>query len=83
LYLAHLGVLPALRGVGVGTRLVEALLERRDPTLHDLVALDVAVTNPRAEALYERLGFRVAVLRRSRLSNRDGAVADHRRMTLR
>ncbi len=83
LYLAHLGVVPALRGAGIGTRLVEALLQRRDPARHDVVALDVAVTNPRAEALYERLGFSVAVLRRSRLGNRDGAVADHRRMTLR
>jgi ribosomal protein S18 acetylase RimI-like enzyme len=83
LYLAHLGVLPALRGVGIGTRLVEMLLQRRDPGVHALVALDVAVTNPRAEALYERMGFKVTVLRRSRLSNRDGKVADHRRMTLR
>jgi ribosomal protein S18 acetylase RimI-like enzyme len=83
LYLAHLGVLPALRGVGIGTRLVEALLLRRDPAWHELVALDVAVTNPRAEALYARMGFEVAVLRRSRLRNRDGAVADHRRMVLR
>ena len=83
LYLAHLGVLPALRGAGIGTRLVEALLQRRDAGRHDVVALDVAVTTPRAEALYERLGFGVVALRRSRLGNRDGAVADHRRMTLR
>ena len=83
LYLAHLGVLPALRGSGIGTRLVQALLERRDPLQHDLVALDVAVTNPRAEALYARLGFEVSALRPSSLANRDGIVADHRRMTLR
>jgi ribosomal protein S18 acetylase RimI-like enzyme len=83
LYIAHLGVVPALRGAGIGTRLVEALLERRDPAWHELVALDVAVTNPRAEALYARLGFEVAVLRRSGLRNREGAVADHRRMILR
>ncbi len=82
LYLAHLGVLPELRGAGIGTRLIQTLLLRRDPALHDAVVLDVAVTNQRAEALYARLGFRVTALRRSRLRNRDGEVADHRRMTL-
>jgi ribosomal protein S18 acetylase RimI-like enzyme len=82
LYVAHLGVLPALRGTGIGTRLIETLLARRDPALHDRVVLDVAVTNPGAEALYARLGFTVTAVRRSRLANRDATVADHRRMTL-
>jgi ribosomal protein S18 acetylase RimI-like enzyme len=82
LYLAHLGVAPSLRGSGIGSRLVHRLLEQRDPKRHDHVTLDVATTNPRAEALYSRLGFRVTMLRRSRLANGEAVVADHRRMTL-
>ncbi|MGO9931953.1 MAG: hypothetical protein ACLPV8_09085 [Steroidobacteraceae bacterium] len=43
--------------------------------------LDVAVTNPRAQLLYERLGFVVNALRPSELQNRRGRVADHYRMS--
>ncbi|MEI9983177.1 MAG: hypothetical protein WDN69_08175 [Aliidongia sp.] len=42
--------------------------------------LDVAVGNPRAQTLYERLGFVVTATRASRLENRHGRVGDHRRM---
>ena len=63
---------------------IDSLQARRvDPILHDCAALDVAATNPRAEALYARLGFRSEVLRQSRLVREDGAVPDHWRMTLR
>lgn len=81
-YIAHLGVAPNLRGGGIGAQLVRHLLGRVDPALHDCAALDVAATNPRAEALYARLGFRSEVLRKSCLANEDGAVPDHWRMAL-
>jgi ribosomal protein S18 acetylase RimI-like enzyme len=45
-------------------------------------ALDVAVGNPRAQALYERLGFVVAAERVSTLRNAQATVANHRRMEL-
>ena len=80
-YLAHLGVREGLRGRGIGASLVRQLLAGADPGRHRIAALDVAVTNPRAEALYARLGFGVEVLRRSSLANRFHAVADHRRMS--
>jgi len=83
LYLCHLGVVPARRGGGLGSALIRHLLRQRRAGLHDYVALDVAVTNPRAEALYRRLGFDVTALRRSALSNAAATVADHRRMVLR
>jgi ribosomal protein S18 acetylase RimI-like enzyme len=80
LYLCHLGVAPAARGTGIGSALIGHLTARRQDALHDCVALDVAVTNPRAEALYRRLGFETLLLRRSKLSTATAMVADHRRM---
>ena len=80
-YIAHLGVREELRGCGIGERLTRHLLASADPKRHRVAALDVAVTNPRAEALYARLGFHVDVLRRSALASRYHAVADHRRMS--
>ncbi len=80
LYLCHLGVAPAARGMGIGSALIGYLMERRQDALHDYVALDVAVTNSRAESLYLRLGFESLLLRRSRLSTAAATVADHRRM---
>ena len=81
-YIAHLGVREDLRGRGLGTALVRDLLTAADPACHRHAALDVAVTNPRAEALYARLGFRVVAERPSRLANRLHRVPDHRRMVL-
>ncbi len=81
-YLAHLGVRDELRGRGLGTRLTRELLAGADPRRHRLAALDVAVTNPRAEALYARLGFAVDALRRSGLRSRCHTLVDHRRMSL-
>jgi ribosomal protein S18 acetylase RimI-like enzyme len=79
-YLCHLGVREELRGHGIGTYLVRDLLEGLDPDRHRCATLDVAVTNPRAQLLYERLGFTVSALRKSALKNRRGRVADHYRM---
>ena len=82
-YVAHLGVRPDLRGRGLGESLVRHLLAggHRHQLAH--AALDVAVTNPRAQALYERMGFKVTRELPSRLSNEQATVADHRRMELR
>lgn len=76
-YLAHLGVNPDLRGEGIGTRLVEHLLKLGRAAGFQRAALDVAVSNPLAQALYERLGF---VLEEERVSTLDG-IANHRFMT--
>lgn len=78
-YLAHLGVAPGLRGLGVGRALIEHLAGL-DAARDRRLVLDVAVTNPRAQALYERLGFLVTGERSSRLSHARGAVPAHRRM---
>jgi ribosomal protein S18 acetylase RimI-like enzyme len=77
---AHLGVRPETRGQGIGQALIEHLLDRGRTRGIEIAALDVAGTNPRAQALYERLGFVVTGERRSRLSNANATVADHRHM---
>ena len=80
-YLCHLGVREEMRGHGIGARFIRHLLGGLDGKRHRCVTLDVAVTNPRAQLLYERLGFAVEALRASKLQNRHGRVADHYRMS--
>jgi ribosomal protein S18 acetylase RimI-like enzyme len=79
-YVAHLGVHPAARSRGIGEALVAHLLSLGIGKGHTQAALDVAVTNPRAEALYQRLGFAVTQERASRLANAQATVPAHRRM---
>ena len=80
-YLCHVGVREELRGHGIGARFMRNLLEGLDADRHRCATLDVAVTNPRAQLLYERLGFVVSALRKSALQSRRGRVADHYRMS--
>jgi ribosomal protein S18 acetylase RimI-like enzyme len=80
-YLCHVGVCEDLRGHGIGGRFMRDLLQGVDKDRHRCAALDVAVTNPRARALYEKLGFVVDALRASSLQNRLGRVPDHYRMS--
>lgn len=79
-YLAHLGVAPVLRGQGIGQRLIEQLIAQGQVQGKRRLVLDVAVSNPRAQALYERLGFSVVAERRARLARGQATVPDHRRM---
>ena len=67
LYLAHLGVAPTLRGEGLGSQLIDHFLQIGRSSGLPMAALDVSTANPKAQALYERLGFRVQVERTSTL----------------
>jgi ribosomal protein S18 acetylase RimI-like enzyme len=80
-YLCHVGVRQELRGHGIGTRFMQDLLRGVDADRHRCAALDVAVTNPRARSLYEKLGFVIDALRTSSLQNRRSRVPDHYRMS--
>jgi len=77
-YIGHLGVDPALRSRGFGAKLTAHVLALAQAC--PKAVLDVAVGNPRAQALYERLGFVVTATRVSKLHSRYGSVGDHRRM---
>ena len=77
-YIAHLGVVPELRSQGIGTHLIEWLMEEGRQKGRTVTGLDVSVDNPQAQALYERLGFVVKEERISTLKNEHSAVANHR-----
>ena len=79
-YLAHLGVAPGLRGRGIGRALVGHLIEQGRAQGRRRIALDVAASNPRAQALYAELGFAVSAERASMLANAQGIVPAHLRM---
>jgi len=79
-YLAHLAVSSELRGQGIGRALIDQLLGTARDAGRNRATLDVAASNPRAEALYRRAGFKVTGERKSRLANALGRVPDHRRM---
>jgi ribosomal protein S18 acetylase RimI-like enzyme len=81
-YIAHLGVAPEWRGQGLGVWMTQHLLDQGRQQGFATAALDVSARNPRAQALYERLGFRVTREQRSSLSNAYASVPDHRRMEL-
>lgn len=80
--IAHLGVKPTLRSSGIGTKLVEQLLVEGRRLGRETAVLDVSVENPRAEALYKRLGFAVTKKVASSYQNQYGRVHDHHRMAL-
>jgi ribosomal protein S18 acetylase RimI-like enzyme len=81
-YLGHLGVLPEMQGRGIGQLLIHHLINQGKAAGFKVAALDVAVTNPRGQALYDRLGFVVTRERSSTLKNVHGYVADHRHMQM-
>ena len=59
LFIQRVGVSPELRGHGIGRALLDDQIRAARAAGLRRAVLDVAVTNPRAQALYERLGFRV------------------------
>lgn len=82
LYLASFAVAPAMRGRGIGEAMVRQQLATARERGYRLFSLDVSVLNPRAEALYRRLGLRV-VREKHFTGRRPGfPVPDQRKMEL-
>ncbi|WP_245845209.1 GNAT family N-acetyltransferase [Pseudothioclava arenosa] len=63
-------VAPEWRGAGIGARLIEAACAEAEARGFSHLRLDVVDENPRARALYDRLGFQVERRRRPILSGR-------------
>jgi ribosomal protein S18 acetylase RimI-like enzyme len=59
IYLEAIVVSESARGKGVGSKLIEALVQFAQENNFKSITLQVIDTNPRAQELYERLGFRV------------------------
>lgn len=78
-----LAVAPQARGRGVGTALLQEAFDLAAQMGCDRVMLEVVDTNPRAKALYERLGFRVTHFTRTGLLTRAGGFTGAFEMTYR
>ncbi len=61
-HLMNIAVDPPLQRHGIGTALLQTLVERAGP--HEAYTLEVRPSNPSAIALYERFGFRSSGTRR-------------------
>lgn len=79
-YLANFGVAPDLRGQGIGQRLLEFAAQHARGRGKFVLALDVATSNPRAQALYERVGM--CVVHERQFRGPAGRVPDARRMEM-
>jgi ribosomal protein S18 acetylase RimI-like enzyme len=79
--LAHLGIKQDYRGKGLGTQLISELMKIPKKRGQKFV-LDVSEENPRAHALYEKLGFKVTSKSESNLRSNYSYVANHFRMEL-
>lgn len=77
-YLAHLAVASQWQGHGIGSQLIRHFLDRSRAEGQTHAVLDVSVQNPRAEKLYERIGFKTIEERTAPLPR----IANHRRMEI-
>ena len=81
--IAHLGIKPVFRGKGLGTRMIALLREKAKKEAGSYFVLDVSEENPKAKALYDRLGFITTKKNNSSLRNKFSYVPNHFRMELR
>ena len=79
-YLGHFGVAPELQGHGLGTLLIQHLIDQARKLGFATVALDVSSGNPRAQKLYEQLGFIVKKINPADSRTEFGAIIEHRYM---
>jgi len=81
-YVANFGVAPECRGQGIGARMLNWQMAEARKHGFACYALDVAVTNPRAQKLYEGVGFSFVRERRFRGDRKRSPVPDCRRLEM-
>lgn len=69
-YIDGIAVSPEARGLGIGTRLLDEATAIARANGKRYVRLDVIDTNPRAQALYERIGYKVTKVQSFRYKER-------------
>lgn len=79
-YLGHFGVNPRIQGQGFGTLLIEELIRQARNDGFTTFALDVSSGNPRAQQLYERMGFAVKKINPANFKTKFGLLVEHRYM---
>ncbi len=70
LYIDGVAVAPAVRGQGIGTRLLDEITVIAREEGMRWVRLEVVDTNPRAQRLYERVGYKVTKVQSFRYMER-------------
>jgi ribosomal protein S18 acetylase RimI-like enzyme len=81
-FISQLGVKEDFRGCGIGTAIIQHQIELARKVGLRKCTLDVATTNPRAQALYERLGFKVVRENKWNYPDSEIHVPGQRRMEL-
>ena len=79
-YVANFAVRAEMQSKQIGCSLLCYQQEIAKQLGRDIYALDVSVANLRAQAFYERLGFKV--IRRQQFKGKKGSVADTLRMEM-
>jgi ribosomal protein S18 acetylase RimI-like enzyme len=79
--LAHIAISPEFRGKGLGSKIMKHL-QSLPKAKDQYYVLDVSLLNPRAQALYERLGYKIAKTNKSTLKSSYATVPNHHRMEL-
>jgi len=69
IHINNLAVLPELRGQGLGTQLLEAIIAEAEHLGADMLTLEVRQSNEPARRLYERAGFFQDGVRKNYYSN--------------
>ena len=78
----HIAIEESQRSNGYGRHLMELLMQMVALSEKGRFVLDVSAKNPRAQALYERMGFLADTYNVSKLKNSIATVPDHTRMRL-
>ena len=79
-YLSNFGVSPSMRGLGIGTKLIEHELNQAREIGKTIFGLDVSAENPKAQKLYERLGL--SVVAQNTFEDNEAGVANSRKMEM-
>lgn len=81
-YVANFGVAPECRGQGVGAAMLNFQMAEARRQGYKRYALDVAVTNPRAQKLYEGMGLKLVREHRFHGDRKRSPVPDSRRLEM-